>query len=233
MFARQMAVMKGQAWNVVETLKQRDHGPLELTRRTRVCVWDDVVDIPIAVPLRVPSAEMRRREADELRQAIEEEEVDIGTAQVRTAPPATGQQDLLGLSPTTGTGPNRFNVSRQASATNVHDAENGSPATANGRLQQSRSSLGDVPTPSPRPPTQRSKTRFSLEAPRRQTLSPETKRRRFSFAATRGTAGFGLDEEEDGDLGYSAAADMEEHRRRVIVERLETVKSKNPVFTWC
>ncbi len=39
MFARQMAVLKGQAWNVVETLKQQDQGPLELTRRPRVHVW--------------------------------------------------------------------------------------------------------------------------------------------------------------------------------------------------
>ncbi|KAK6827923.1 phosphatidylinositol 3 [Apiospora arundinis] len=38
MFSRQMAVMKGQAWNVVETLKTADHGPLELTRRVKVCV---------------------------------------------------------------------------------------------------------------------------------------------------------------------------------------------------
>jgi len=61
MFARQMAVMKGQAWNVVETLKQDDHGPLELTRRTRVCVWDDLVDVPVAIPMRMPSTEMSRR----------------------------------------------------------------------------------------------------------------------------------------------------------------------------
>lgn len=39
MFARQMAVLKGQAFNVVETLKSPDQGPLELTRRARVHVW--------------------------------------------------------------------------------------------------------------------------------------------------------------------------------------------------
>ena len=63
MFARQIAVMKGQAWNVVETLKQPDHGPLELTRRTRVCVWDDLVDVPVAIPLRGPSTDMQMRKA--------------------------------------------------------------------------------------------------------------------------------------------------------------------------
>jgi phosphatidylinositol 4-kinase type 2 len=37
----------------------------------------------------------------------------------------------------------------------------------------------------------------------------------------------------DGDLGYAAAEGMDGNHRKVIVERLETVKSKNPVFTWC
>ena len=61
MFLRQMAVMKGQAWNVVETLKTPDHGPLELTRRPRVCVWDDLVDVPVAVPMRATSSDLRRK----------------------------------------------------------------------------------------------------------------------------------------------------------------------------
>ena len=39
MFSKQMAVLKGQAFNVVETLKSPDQGPLELTRRARVHVW--------------------------------------------------------------------------------------------------------------------------------------------------------------------------------------------------
>jgi hypothetical protein len=42
------------------------------------------------------------------------------------------------------------------------------------------------------------------------------------------------DDFDDGDLGYAAASDMEStHKRKVIVERLETVKSKKPFFTWC
>src|SRR5580704_3292341 len=87
MFARQIAVMKGQAWNVVETLKQEDHGPLELTRRTRVCVWDDLVDIPIAVPLRVTSMEMKRRRDAELGRGIDEEEMDISAANASASLP--------------------------------------------------------------------------------------------------------------------------------------------------
>ena len=94
MFARQIAVMKGQAWNVVETLKTPDHGPLELTRRAKVCVWDDLVDVPVAVPMRLTSSEMRRRAEMEFAQAegMIEEEMDIGASS--SAPAAV---DLLGI----------------------------------------------------------------------------------------------------------------------------------------
>ncbi|EUC64091.1 phosphatidylinositol 3- and 4-kinase [Rhizoctonia solani AG-3 Rhs1AP] len=41
MFDRQMAVLKGQGWNIVQSLKR----PLELTRRIKVLVWDDEVEV--------------------------------------------------------------------------------------------------------------------------------------------------------------------------------------------
>jgi phosphatidylinositol 4-kinase type 2 len=37
----------------------------------------------------------------------------------------------------------------------------------------------------------------------------------------------------EGDLGYAAAEGQMGNQRKVIVERLEAVKSRNPVFTWC
>lgn len=43
-FQRQLAVIKGQAWNIVESLRHLDEGPLELTRRAKVLVWDDELD---------------------------------------------------------------------------------------------------------------------------------------------------------------------------------------------
>ncbi|CAA7263169.1 unnamed protein product [Cyclocybe aegerita] len=46
MFARQLAVIKGQAWNIVQSLRHADEGPLELTRRTKALVWDDEIEIP-------------------------------------------------------------------------------------------------------------------------------------------------------------------------------------------
>lgn len=54
MFRRQLAVIKGQAYNIAESLKHPDEGPLELTRRTRALVWDDEVEMPEEA-LRPPS----------------------------------------------------------------------------------------------------------------------------------------------------------------------------------
>ncbi|KAJ3845446.1 phosphatidylinositol 3 and 4-kinase-domain-containing protein [Lentinula raphanica] len=49
MFRRQLAVIKGQALNIVQSLKHdvsdMSKGPLELTRRTKMLVWDDEIEI--------------------------------------------------------------------------------------------------------------------------------------------------------------------------------------------
>lgn len=50
LWKKQWAVMKGQAFNVVETLKCPEQGPLELVRRTRVMVFDDEMDVPVHIP---------------------------------------------------------------------------------------------------------------------------------------------------------------------------------------
>ena len=235
MFARQIAVMKGQAWNVVETLKTTDHGPLELTRRTRVCVWDDLVDIPVAIPMRVPSAEMRRRR-DKARKNIEEEEMDISAANA-SAPQV--QHDLLGLSSPTADlpNPNRFDLSRNNSTSDLSQLPNGteSPATVHGPLLEQRSELDEakmVHAKNTRPSATRSKTRLSYEGHRKK-ASTSRQRRRYSFSNRYGGGFVGDGDDLEGDLGYSAAEGMEGSQRKVIVERLETVKSKNPVFTWC
>ncbi|KAF9268865.1 hypothetical protein L218DRAFT_918023 [Marasmius fiardii PR-910] len=51
MFKRQLAVIKGQAFNIVQSLKHVDEGPLELTRRTKMLVWDDEIEVPDAPEL--------------------------------------------------------------------------------------------------------------------------------------------------------------------------------------
>lgn len=258
MYARQIAVMKGQAWNVVETLKTPDHGPLELTRRTRVCVWDDIVEVPVAVPLRAPSPENRRKRRQtetRLRDGLfdEQEEMDISAARGDSStpprrpqpPPAQAEQDLVALgSPTLE--PNRFNLSRQDSSNNMRSSLDNAPLSPGSMHQVTwLASTNQVPKSfagSTRPSVQNG--RMSYEGPRTnyQKRPPgENHRRRFSLGTRRGSvlnAAFGLgggdgDGDEDGDLGYSAAEGMEGNRKKVIVERLETVKSKKPFFTWC
>ncbi|KAL6719905.1 Phosphatidylinositol 4-kinase LSB6 [Lecanora helva] len=236
MFARQIAVMKGQAWNVVETLKTLDHGPLELTRRTRVCVWDDLVDIPVAIPMRAPSAEVRRKKEREARKKEEEEEMDISTAIASSSAP---QHDLLGLSsPNTDLpNPNRFDLSRNNSSSDLgHVSGVDTPATIQGPVLDHQAELDEAKQAyanKTRPSATRSKTRLSFEG-HRKTASSSSQRRRYSFSARYGAGGFmGDGDDLEGDLGYSAAEGMEGSHRKVIVERLETVKTKNPVFTWC
>jgi len=67
MFDRQMAVLKGQGWNIVQSLKREEEGPLELTRRIKVLVWDEEVDVvetatdtDDGVPIPIPSGPRHR-----------------------------------------------------------------------------------------------------------------------------------------------------------------------------
>jgi phosphatidylinositol 4-kinase type 2 len=230
MFARQIAVMKGQAWNVVETLKLADHGPLELTRRARVCVWDDLVDIPVATPMRMPSAEMRRRHDLEVQKDLDEE-MDISAAN-GSAP----QPDLLGFAspPADLPNPNRFELasprmSQEASGFQSPESPseimNGGSSWKNAQVRFSE-----------RPNISHSRNRMSYDGPSRSPSSSlRAPTRRFSFSTrSRGATQTLYDGDDlEGDLGYAAAEGMEGNQRKVIVERLETVKSKNPVFTWC
>ena len=231
MFARQIAVMKGQAWNVVETLKQKDHGPLELTRRARVCVWDDLVEVPVAIPMRAPSVEARRRRDAGQVSGFDDEEMDISAA--NAAPAAKYQSDLmdLGLAATELPNPNRFDLS------NTSDYGFGpeSPATVQGVAMDRNMNLRDSSDFPERPNAGRSRVRSSLDAPSRAYGALNgSHRRRYSYSAKHGGGYFASDGDDlEGDLGYAAAEGMESNRRKVIVERLEAVKSKNPVFTCC
>ena len=87
---------------------------------------------------------------------------------------------------------------------------------------------------SERPTYGHSRTRMSYEGPSRpQSYAPRSERR-YSFSNRNKRATMDYDSDDlEGDLGYAAAEGMEGNQRKVIVERLETVKSKNPVFTWC
>ncbi|RWA10875.1 hypothetical protein EKO27_g4233 [Xylaria grammica] len=233
MFSRQMAVMKGQAWNVVETLKTPDHGPLELTRRARVCVWDDLVDVPVAVPMRMASSEMRRKADPELRGIIHEE-MDIGAAN-SSSHPANHGEDLLGLSSPLPH-PGRFDLTTSPRAQSPESGENGSvPGSWNGdQAHPSISRLGfrssyQGPTGPEVQATSHHKYRhYSFASARRH--SNTIAQQMYSNADSPDET---AEDDVEGDLGYAAAEGMDDHKRKVIVERLETVKAKNPVFTWC
>lgn len=217
MFARQIAVMKGQAWNVVETLKHPDHGPLELTRRTRVCVWDDLVDVPVAIPLQTPTNQMQKRQQAMNYDTYEEDEMDISAANSR--PPV--ERDLLGLGgPNDLPNPNRFELSRGSANGRATDSL-GSAATKNN---------GDFSRQNMDGSYARSLDGWP-ELPSRPQKNHRKQGGSVSFRPPHVNT-FGSDDLE-GDLGYAAAEGMEGNQRKVIVERLEAVKSKNPVFTWC
>lgn len=51
MWKKQWAVLKGQAFNVVETLKDLRQGPLELVRRTRCLVVEETMQVPTLNPI--------------------------------------------------------------------------------------------------------------------------------------------------------------------------------------
>jgi phosphatidylinositol 4-kinase type 2 len=224
MYAKQIAVMKGQAWNVVETLKTPDLGPLELTRRARVCVWDDIVEIPIAVPLKTPSAEMRRKQPLGRQPRVEEEHEEMDITAVET-PGQHPQQELLLHSPPLETAhENRFNLTRDSSSLEIRRGPD-SPSTVSDVYWSSRNLTNGHPAngrPANRP-------RASYDAPRRHISGSNRHQRRFSLNNRRDDM-YGDDDE--GDLGYAANEDAEGNRKKVIVERLEMVKA-NPVFTWC
>lgn len=237
MFAKQIAVMKGQAWNVVEALKTPDHGPLELTRRAKVCVWDDLVDVPVAVPMRVTSSEMRR--SSTRRQSLDEADI-TGSAPTSRVP----VDDLLGIASAPAEMPRsgRFDTASppNESALSNDSSPNGSGVFGSAKLSpepQSQSQPGrgyqgparalNVYEPDRRQ-NQKHQRRYSY-------ATPATRQHSNSIAQQLyGDISYGADDDDlEGDLGFAAAEGQMSHQRKVIVERLEAVKSRNPVFTWC
>ncbi|KEY74256.1 hypothetical protein S7711_00413 [Stachybotrys chartarum IBT 7711] len=259
MFARQIAVMKGQAWNVVETLKTPDHGPLELTRRTKVCVWDDLVEVPVAVPMRMTSSELRRS-TDGFRPSMDEADI-ASSAPVKHAP----VDDLLGLAsaPAEMPHPGRFEMSSPTGEDAVSPREilpSGSGASPTPRTPQTQAPASAEAQRAGHHAGERfgvsTRTLNVYEPPRQDRRQQQQQhhhhqrhQRRYSYA-TPGTRrnsnsiaqnlyggndvrqSYEGEDADGGDLGYAAAEGQMGHHRKVIVERLEQVKT-NPVFTWC
>jgi len=181
------------------------------------------MEVPIAVPLRVPSSEAQRRPT------YDEEEVDIGAAAAASAPLIQNPDFLgLGLSPPSDIpSAGRFQMGR--SQNNAPDGVrvsilSSSPQSMKGQVENEP--LLDTISGGPYQPQG-----GDSYDPRHSgnTGRPSDGRKRGSSLSA---AFFGGDDVE-GDLGYAAASDMENATRKVIVERLETVKANNPVFSWC
>jgi hypothetical protein len=144
--------------------------------------------------------------------------------------------DLLGLSRSSVDMPHpgRFEIT-----TPNNEEELASP-TSETSPRQSRSSLERPPINASHMASYHGNTRAALNIydPSRQ-HSPRQKaqhERRYSFTprSSSSIAQRLYDGDDlEGDLGYAAAEGQMGNQRKVIVERLEAVKSKNPVFTWC
>lgn len=220
MFAKQMAVMKGQAWNVVESLKDEKHGPVQLSRRDRVCVWDEMMNVPIAIPMRA-SVDLRHSVHEDL------------TNDTVTGP---SPSDNMGLSsPTAGSMP-KPNPSRpELTLRHSEDAYAGTTRTTSPEsVRQSSENLPLIPGAS---------ARRSYDGPSRgrSQINGGFEDRRLSSSLSRDQRSTeqllsGMDsiqEDRNNAKGKKwaglQAAEAEEsagHQREVIVERLEKINGK-------
>jgi hypothetical protein len=168
----------------------------------------------------------------------EQEEMDISTA---ISPEPGSQPDLLSVgSPTSELpNPNRFELSRDRSS---HESgrigggsirsmsiHGGSYNNLDGASDEGRDLAASWATLPPGATAGRSRSQLHIDSRKRA-----SHKKRQSLSHRRGSSAFifGGDDLE-GDLGYAAAEEMEGNERKVIVERLEAVKSKNPVFSCC
>jgi hypothetical protein len=207
MFERQLAVLKGQAWNVLETLKQPDQGPLELCRRQRVLVNDEEMEVPIAVPMTVPTS----------RPPQFHEEMDISSlGQASSAPPPQTR-----LSRTPEAASRGFDIDQHdADITRTSFDEFDFPGRPSNVESLAGSFLSEdlnhSKPPKPHGYFRKTRNRMSYDGPSRPFV-PVGRRRGYSTSETGGL--LDEEEEEERDLGFEAAQDEEGLRRKVIVEK--------------
>ena len=207
MFARQLAVLKGQAWNILETLKQPDQGPLELCRRQRVLVNDEEMEVPVAVPMTVPTS----------RPPQFHEEMDISSlGQASSAPPPQIRLSRTPEAASRALDPISDPYDADIARSSLDEFE------VPGRLSNVEDLLGSFLSEDLNPPKhskhgyfKKSRNRMSYEGPSRPLL-PSGRRRGYSLSETGGLLD---EEEEERDLGFAAAQDEEGLRRKVIVEK--------------
>ncbi|BFZ54122.1 Phosphatidylinositol 4-kinase LSB6 [Savitreella phatthalungensis] len=253
MFAKQMAVLKGQAWNVVETLKSSDQGPLELARRPRLHVWTDIMEVPVTVGGATPS----RKQAATAQGPYDpvnpmpqpsapgtahptpsKSVVRHGKGKKKAAPPSVlfdGDEIDLGVVGDEDLGNGQVRPTATDPFADKHAIANADDDDVVDNLPHARS----------RPPAF-ARSRTSNDFPDRPRSSADRSRSRglslsnlgpnaqYSGELSGTGANGNFNEESDlGDLGYGLARTQETSTRRVVVERLETVHGAEAVFSWC
>jgi phosphatidylinositol 4-kinase type 2 len=213
MFARQLAVLKGQAWNVLETLKQPDQGPLELCRRQRVLVNDEEMEVPVVVPMTVPT----------IRPPQFHEEMDISSlGQASSAPPP---QTRLSRTPETkhlylNSDEHDVDITRTSyDELDVPARESNVESLAGSFLSED---LNRSKAPKPHGYFKKSRNRMSYDGPSRPLL-PTGRRRGYSVSESAGL--FDEEDEEERDIGFAAAQDEDALIRKVIVEKCVLLSS--------
>lgn len=260
LWKKQWAVVKGQAFNVVETLKCPEQGPLELVRRTRMMVWDDVMDVPVHVPYSYM-------------------EMAIETPMFRPyTDDGDGDDDIRVNHPRQNSYHDLDSFHEEDEDDVVQFPEYVTPSTGSTTL--TASSRGDAQSERSRSQSVDSTTRLTVPKPRKRTrgssLNLEARYRALeqissehlfedliSNAKPTRLPGEANDDEDNtltdhrvgannadngptslnvpptvrrkmsvNDIGFGVA-ETSQASRKVIVERLQTVTSKPPVFTWC
>lgn len=210
LWKRQWAIIKGQAFNVAESLKNSDEGPLELARRTRVFVWDNEMEIP----LRASAA---------------------GSNIIRAIDTPLWYEDIVGTGDQSTADDNSMPLE-------IPHQKNSFPAQIG--------SLSSVSSLSPKKSTRTKGSSLALEA-RYRALPKSSDQERgslwhellhenvenddsFSIPVNQSSHISGDEDSRNfsgSGLGITAAE--EAGSRRVIVERLQTAKLRQPLFTWC
>lgn len=218
LWKKQWAVMKGQAFNVVETLKTPGQGPLELVRRTRVMVWDDEMDVPVHVPLvntdlsnamQTPMWRPNNGYNEEYHDYDSDEETAFPEYQPSTQPATKSQNDHLAPPKQQRRG-RGSSLSLEAKYRSLENTESSTGIASNMFDELISDAQAIEPTDS------------------HTSVSTTTGERRQRATSVPATAPHGL----VNNVGFSVA-EGSHASQRVIVERLQTVTSKPPVFTWC
>lgn len=212
MWLKQLAVLKGQAFNVVEILKLAYAGPLELTRRENLLIWDDVMNVPVLV------------DNDIMINAMESSIYDI------SYPPKNANHYRKNLD-------NRINTIIESDGLEDEDEDEEDEAESD-KINDSTPLLGNSKTnskPQLIPKNNNDGLGSVYSSFNDPPLSHSMSGFEYAMACEHQDQG-----DDEAQLQVSSSTEnlggglqVETDTKRVIIERLEKVNTKPPVFTWC